>query len=377
MHDMRELLEIGKGEAPPPPYDVDDLVAAGGRRRRRLMAQRIGGVGVVAVGVATFGLLAVNGIVFSGSPTSRPITAQQRPSAPAAVVVPPLTFMFGPYSVGTHRVLVPQEVTTTYQSATIAADYTDASGVKAAAYVGTLTVYRPGVRPPSVFTSGTKVMVNGQPGYANERLQDPVSIVNGSGAYAIQVRATANTLAWQYTANGWAVINSTIQIASDLSHRLTAADEMALAKAFRLGTPTRARIPFTVGHVPSGWTVASVTGRSFTAEELATVTVILAPSASAPDKIRHFADASDGQAAVITLLHQQATRPPDAPKTKKTCNHLESDTDLYCSWGIPYTTYAIVLHDPTSRLSGAELTAIGEGLTFDNFDRPDTWHPVP
>jgi hypothetical protein len=378
MHDMRELLEMGKGEAPPPPYDVDDLVAAGQRRRRRLLAQRIGGVGVVAVGLATFGLLAVNGIVFSdkGAVTPPNVAPVAQPAAPA-VAVPPFTFMFGPYKAGAFRVLVPQEVTTTYQAATIATDYKDAQGKKATSFVGSLTVYRPGVRPPSLFTSGTKVTVNGQPGFANERPQDVTTVINGSGVYGKPPGVMANTLAWQYAANSWAVINSVIELPSDVDHRLTATDERALAEAFRLGPPTPARIPFQAGHLPAGWKLVSISGRSFTAEEMATVTVIFAPAtAAATDRIRHWANASDGQAVVITLLHAQSPPPPDAPKNKKTCNHLETDTDLYCSWTIPHTGYAMVLHDPTTTLSEAELTSIAEGLTFADLNQPKTWHPA-
>jgi len=376
MHDMRELLEIGKGEAPPPPYGVDDLVAAGDRQRRRLLAGRIGGVGVAAVGLATFGLLAVNAMVFSGPPTSRPIIVEQPPTAPT-VDIPPLTFMFGPYRVGAYRVLLPQEVTTTYQTATIATDYTDAQGKKATAYVGTLTLYRPGVRPPASFTSGTKVTVQGLPGYANERAQDTVTVLNGSGVYANPRGVMANTLAWQYAANSWAVIDSVVELLSDAAHQMTAADERALAEAFHLDPASPARIPFKAGHLPAGWQLVSVTGRSFTAEEMALVTVIFAPSSAAgTDKVRHWANAADGQAVVITLLHAQSPPPPDAPKTKKTCNHLETDTDLYCSWTIPHTRYAMVLHDPTTTLSEAELTSIAESLTFADLDRPSTWYPV-
>jgi hypothetical protein len=49
---------------------------------------------------------------------------------------------------------------------------------------------------------------------------------------------------------------------------------------------------------------------------------------------------------------------------------------MYCSWDSPNSRYAVVVHDPTTTLSTAELIAIGERLTFDNLDQPDTWQPV-
>jgi hypothetical protein len=60
----------------------------------------------------------------------------------------------------------------------------------------------------------------------------------------------------------------------------------------------------------------------------------------------------------------------------ETCGQKASDTDMYCSWDIPNSRYAVVVHDPTTTLSTAELIAVGESLTFDNLDQPDTWQPV-
>jgi hypothetical protein len=376
MHDLRELLDTAKGDPPPPRFGVDDIVAAGHRRQRRMLIQRIGAGGVVAAAVATVMVLVGSNLVLS---RHRGIVDQgtvTQPVAPA-VDIPPLTFMFGPYSAGAYRVLPPHEVTLTYQAAYIATDYRDGAGKTATAYIGTLTLYRPGVRPPAVFTTGTKVTVHGQPGFANEREQDLVTVINGSGSYGNPRGIMANTLAWQYAASSWAVIDSVIEIPSDADHRLTAADERALAEKFGLGSPSPARMPFSVGQLPIGWQVVSVSGRNFTSEGIGLVSVIFAPaSAATTDKIRHFAGPADGPAVVITLGHRQLVGPPDAPKHKSTCGHLESSTDLWCSWDIPNTLYYVQLHDPAETLTQAELTAIHQGLTFDDPDNPDTWHPV-
>jgi len=381
MHEIRDLLEIGKGHAPPPPYGVDDIIAAGQRRRRRLLTQRIGSAGFVAVGLAVSGLLVANTAMVSANrpvtpPNVAPPVVAEQPAP--AVAIAPFTFMFDTFSAGGFRVLPPQVVTTTYQDANIVADYKDTNGKAAISYVGTLTVYRPGVRPPAEFLYGTKVTVHGQPGFANEHDQDTYNYVNGGGKFSNAVSARANSLAWQYGANGWAVINSVIELPTDLPHQMTAADERALADAFSLGAPAQARIPLQAGHLPAGWKLASISGRSFTTEDLPSVTVIFAPSSAvAGNTVRHFADPSDGPAVVFTIIHQQVPPPPDAPKTKSTCGYFSSDTDLSCSWDIPDTRYAVVVRDPANTLSETELKAIGESLTFDNLDKPDTWHQIP
>jgi len=370
MHEVRELLEVGKGDAPPSPYGVDDIVAAGRRRRRWTSAGRIGGAGILTAALVALGLFVGNAVTPSSNRTVGNSNVGQQPSA-LNVVIDPLTFAFGGFSAAGYRVLPPQEVTATYQSANIVRDYQDSTGKKAVAFAGTLTVYRPGVRPPAIFTSGAKVTVHGLPGFANVRAQDTLLVSNGGGVDRNPVSAMANTLAWQYGANAWVVINSLIEYPTDVSYRLTAADERALADAFRLGRPSPARIPFQAGYLPPNWTVVSVIGRSFTAEDIAQITVVFAPSSSAgADKIRHFADATDGPAVSINVMHDQAP-PPDAPKTKQDCN-----TDLYCSFAIPNTQYFVVLHDPSATLSTSELLKIGRGLTFDNLELPDTWHPV-
>lgn len=375
MSDLRELFETAKGDAPPPRFGVDDIVAAGRRRRRRQLPLRAGG-GVAAVAVLTAAVLVGNYLLLSPARPAATVPVAAVPAAPV-VAAPPFAFMVGPYTAGGYRVLPADEVTLTYQSATIAVDHPDQTGKTVAAYVGTLTLYRPGVRPPAEFTSGTAVTVNGLPGFADQRQQDARLVANGSGVFDGVPSIMANTLAWQYQSNSWAVINSVIGDPAEAALRLTADAERALAEKFTLGTAVRARIPFTAGYLPAGWKPASVTGRGFTAENAAQVTVVFAPpAATTADRIRHFADAGDGTGVAISITHK-GTRPPDAPTTRTACGPLDSATDLWCSWDIPHTAYVMVVHDPASRLSADELTRIAQGLVFDNLDQPDTWHPVP
>jgi hypothetical protein len=380
MHDIRELLELGKGEAPPPSYGADELIAAAGhRRRRQLLVQRIGGAGVVAVGLATLVLLVANSVLLSGNrsvtePIPDPTSAGQ-PAAPV-IDVPPLTFIFDEYSVGAYRVLRPVVATTTYQEASIVTDFEYPDGQVANAFVGYLTVYRPGVTPPERFLSGTSVMVNGLPGFAEEREQDSTLAINGSSNYPQPHSGIlANTLAWQYAADSWAVINSVVEV-GQLHLRLTEADTRALAEAFTLGTPSPARIPFQAGYLPAGFQVVSVQG-DFSNEDYGMITVIFAPaSAAGTDKIRHFTnDGIDGPAVVINVVNA-GQLPPDAPELSSPhCGTLFTDADITCSWDIG-GGYGVVIRDPASTLTEAEIIQIGASLTFDDLDQPDTWHPV-
>jgi len=381
MHDIRELLEIGKGQAPPSSYGADELIVAGRRRRRLAQVQRMGGVGVLAVGLATFGILAANTIALRGAPGTGQTVPRNEPTLPT-IEIPPLTFMFEGYTAGAYRVLPPQVATTTYQEASIVKDYQDANGQAATAFVGFLTVYRPGVVPPAGYTSGTPVTVNGQPGFVQERSQDHITYFNGFSPSS-QPAFMANILAWQYAEGGWAVINSIIEQPTDSVHRMAAADEQAIAEAFTLGTASPARIPFQAAYLPAGYEVVSIQGRSFGAEDVGMITVVFAPSSAAgTDKVRHFTDdGADGPAVVISIVYV-ASRPPDAPPPGSLpnphCGHLDTDTDLYCSWDVPGTNraYGAVMHDPANTMSQAELIQIGDSLTFDDLEQPDTWHPV-
>jgi hypothetical protein len=371
MNELRKPLDIAMQDAPPLSRGVDDIVNAGHRRWRRRRAQRFGGAGLVAVVVVAAALVIGNNP--RNIPTNHPNTAIQ-PAAPAAPAVarPLFTYVFDAYSAGAFRVERPSTVTLTYQEASIVTDYRDSAGKTVDGFVGSLTVYQPGVTPPAVFTQGTEVMVHGMRGFANERRQDSVTgiaPVNG-------MNIVANTLAWQYDANSWVVINSLIDDPALVGHRLTATDERALADQFTLGTPTSARIPFQATYLPAGWTVVRIDGRGFTgADQAPAINVIFARvSPATAHQIRHYDDPTDGTAVEISVLPRQNPGPPDAPATKKTCIANYGDIDIWCSWDIAHTNYSVVVHDPAMRLSEQELTKIGLGLVFDNLDNPDTWH---
>ena len=66
MHDMREILQMAKGDTPPARDSVEDIIAAGRRRRRRAFAARLGGSGMVAAAVATVAVLVTVNLTVPG-----------------------------------------------------------------------------------------------------------------------------------------------------------------------------------------------------------------------------------------------------------------------------------------------------------------------
>jgi len=81
MYEIRELLEIGKGDAPPLPFEVDDIITAGRRRRRWSTARRIGGAGVAALVLVALGLFVTNPSVLSNDRTTVQPASSRAPLA--------------------------------------------------------------------------------------------------------------------------------------------------------------------------------------------------------------------------------------------------------------------------------------------------------
>jgi hypothetical protein len=103
-----------------------------------------------------------------------------------------------------------------------------------------LTVYQPGAFDPTSIAHAHPVTIDGHPGLeANDPLYS---------------WAASRTLAWQYRTDAWAVINSSSTNANDPS----ATDLRQLAAGLRATPPQTARVPFTMGYVPSGYQLDEV-----------------------------------------------------------------------------------------------------------------------
>jgi hypothetical protein len=370
MPDLHELLEIARSDAPPPRVGVDDIVAAGRRRRRWVLTRRVGGAGVAAVAVVTGIVLVAGNVALSGGgavPAGGP-PAGGAAVRPPAVDVPPFTFTFTAYDVGDYRVLPPIEVSATHQVASVLVDYRTSAGRRASAYVGSLTVYRPGVVPPASYRSGTRLTVRGRDAYVSRQSRTSIVSVQGHTFVATGEPITASALTWQYAEHAWAVVEGQPSVPG---RSLPAEVARRIADRFTLGPPVRARLPFRTGYLPAGATLASVSGQTFAAEDIGMVSVVYTlPVSSAAVGQR---GTSEIAPAVVISIGQQDAPPPDAPRKKERC----SSGDRWCTWPIPGTRFYLAVNDPSKTLTVDELLRIGQGLDFADLDRPETWHPVP
>jgi hypothetical protein len=372
MHDVRELLEIAKADAPAPRLGVDDIVAAGRRRQRWRRGQRLGGFGVAAAAAATAVVLVGGGLVFSnGRPASGTLLGAASPSEPAPTQpapFPPFRFTFSGYTVDNYQVLEPSQVTPGYQVTSIVDPSTGA--------FANLIVYQPGAFDPKEFTGGTKVTVQGRDAYlatAQRSRVGGVTQVGGVTTAQTTAPVTVQRLAFQYAMNAWAVIEP--QAGPPNVPPIAAAAELKLAERFTVNADAAvtATLPFRPGYLPAGWKLLSATGRSLAKDNDGMVTGVYgAPQQwsfsglTAPYDLYFSGRTSRVEISVLWV----DTPPPDAPKHLPTCG------DHFCHRTLPGKTYYVMVQDPAKVLSNAELTKILDGLTFDTIQDNSTWHPV-
>jgi len=378
MRDMHELLQIAREDAPPARYGVDDIVAAGRRRRRWALAQRIGGIGTVAVAVVTAGVLVVANLALSGGTTAQPAVPKapvdgKAPPAPY-VIVPPFSFTFDGYRLDGYRVLPPDQINEGYQRAAIVRDTKDANGKRRADYVATLTVFARGVFAPTKFTSGTKLTVQGREAYQTRLTVKRSHQFNADGEFVNGKDIPYDALAWQYAPDAWAVIEE--EAYQNTPVDLLPATEVALAERFTLRTaaPVAARLPFRAGYLPAGYELLAVDGQSMTAEHRGMVTFVYGRpdgwlnTLTGPVNVQHRRNIPT---VVVSILWVD-TPPPDAKKRTSRCNPGQH----WCMSKLPGGVFYVVAEDPSETLPDAELLKVLDGLDFATIKRPDTWHPV-
>lgn len=268
---MKDVVELVTSESPPLRYTVDQIVATGQRRRqrRRLGWAASGATVLVALGVVvTVAVPSLAGGVPSAtasrhSTATGPAAPGTDPASTAAaqsLTVPtrPFTFSFGGYRVGKLRVTAPIDVSTSYEIASVYSDDLTTND-KAAdpnapppthqdpTLYAYLTLYRPGAYDPTKLVGAKQVTVAGHSGLETS---EP-----GLGGTAI-----IRTLAWQYTANAWAVISAN----STEADKPSAADLRQLAAGLPAAAPTTAKVPLTMGYVPSGYRLDEVAMHAMT-----------------------------------------------------------------------------------------------------------------
>jgi hypothetical protein len=378
MRDMHELLEIARQDAPPARYGVDDIVAAGRRRRRWALAQRIGGIGTVAVAVVTAGVLVAGNLVLSGGSAVQPAvpkaTADKKETPAPYVIVPPFSFTFDGYRMGEFRVLPPDEINAGFQNTAVVRDGKDANGKSEVTYVARLTVFARGVFAPTKFTSGTKLTVQGREAYQTRLTVMRSNRFNRDGEFVDGQAVPYDAMAWQYAPDAWAMIEE--EAYQNAPVDLLPATMVALAERFtpRPAAPVSARLPFRAGYLPAGYELLAVSGQSMTGEHRGMVTFVYGRPDGWLDTLTGpvNVDRRRNVPTVVISLLWVDDPPPDAKKRTSRCNPGQH----WCMSRLPGGEFYVVAEDPSETLSNDELIKVLDGLAFATIKKPDTWHPV-
>lgn len=261
---MQDVVELAISEPPPQPYAVDEIVESGQRlvrRRRRLGRAASGATAVAVLGVvAAVAIPSLSGgaaLTTASTPSGNAGAVSTDLAQTVPAVAQPFTFTFSGYRVGKLRVGQPIDVSTAYELAPVYADglTTNDKAVdpnqpppeRSPTLYAYLVVYGPGAYDPTKLANAQQVIVAGRPGL---EVSNP-----GLGGMAV-----TRTIAWQYDANAWAVINASSSEADDPS----AEDLRQLAAGLRAGSPTAAKVPIRMGYVPSGYRLNEVAMHAMT-----------------------------------------------------------------------------------------------------------------
>ena len=258
---LHEMVDVVTADEPPMAHTADDIVAAGRRaeRRRRAGFASAGAACLVAVAVAgAFALPAAGGRQTTTTNAGTTGTASKAGEAQWGTAEP-FTFTFQGYDAGKFHVQNPIVASTAYQIASVYEDgrttndkpvspnQATGQGKGKTAGVGDptihayLTVYRPGAFDPSGIKNGKSLTVAGH------------KVVEATLPVGLDPKNPTDPgnkeLAWEYTGNAWAVVTSISGDSDDPSF----ADLTALVAGLKPSTPEPAKLPFTVGYVPSGY----------------------------------------------------------------------------------------------------------------------------
>lgn len=247
--ELFELLEEAKADAPPLRYDVDDVVAAGRRLRRR----RTAGWAIAAV-VAVAAAIGVPQIVTRGSARHiQPAPPVVTSPAPGSTVT--FSYTFRGYDAGGYRVSDPRDVDIQGVSAQVRR-----IGATEETFDGaTLEAYLPGLDPLARYPKATITET------------DPIK-----GRRAFFFRANEMPGVGDDEWFGWEYADDAVAFLRPDPYGMPREALRLVAENFVL-TPARpVKLPYKVGHVPSGYRVISVSGSS----------VYMIPTAKAIDRMR-------------------------------------------------------------------------------------------
>ncbi|MCO8268972.1 hypothetical protein M1L60_00040 [Actinoplanes sp. TRM 88003] len=220
---LSDLLETVREDAPAARYTVDDVVAAGRRRRRR----RNTGWAIAAL-LAVFAAVGVPQLV-------------ARPSVPPATPPPPragsLDLLFSGYRSGDLRVGDPEWVSLTNQLASIGREVAPGEYQP----VGRLALYPAGAVPYTMWLTLPR---------------EPAGSIHGHEASFLSVRN--NAMVKSTSLLTWKNADGSMVLMASHENRLSRAEMVRLATAFRVTAPRPARLPFAISWVPPDMRLVAV-----------------------------------------------------------------------------------------------------------------------
>jgi hypothetical protein len=338
MDSLHQLLAEARGELPPTTIDLDRIAARGRKTIKRRRWSMV--AAAVAVTLAAGSLF----------PFVRDEHRATRPARPAPAAPAFATRLHG-FTLGDFQVGASIIVTPGYEVAPILR-----AGVPAPSRLaGSVELYRPGVFDPRVFRTGTPVTIGSAAGFLHV---DVTTVRYGNGQKLAEIRQPA--VAWPYADDAWAVVRSSVDGPPD---GLTADVLRGLASHLELGAPAPVRLPFRVGYVPPGLTMAAAGRislgfvRDTTLGRLGEVTLAPSPSFTG---LTGPADLGG-----VTIVEER--RAAGVPRGAPTCDRYG------CYRGLPGTDLYLGV---TGKFPAAQLRKILDGLTTANPDDQATWYPA-
>ncbi|HEV7962228.1 MAG TPA: hypothetical protein VGP57_06780 [Actinoplanes sp.] len=247
-----DVVDLVTSDAPPLRHTVDEIVDSGRRVERRRRAAW------ATSGVAALAALAVAGAAVLPSLAARPGNNVANKNLPGAAAAPatakftvpadPFTFTFKAFDAGKLHVQDPIVASTAYQIASVYEDGRTTNDRPASAedvakrgsseptLYAYLILYRPGAFNPNAVKDAKWTTVAGHKALEKD----------GPGA---TLDMTHRLLAWQYSDNAWAVLETHSNGADDPS----AQDLQGVVSALVPSKPAPARLPFTMSYVPAGY----------------------------------------------------------------------------------------------------------------------------
>jgi hypothetical protein len=336
MSDMRQLFDTARGDLPPAPFTVDQITEAGRRgMRRRRLARAVSAVGAAA---AVLVVAAVGIPIRRGEP---PVPADPAPRIAA------FTDTITGFTVGGLRVSGTLEATPGYETAAI---------VRAQNVVGLLTVFRPGAFDPSAYESGTPVQVGGHDAYARVFAAmlplDSPNVIDGRVVTGRQAELPA--VAWQWASGAWA----TVVARQDGPPGMTAGDVRTVATRVEPATTgSAATLPYKIGFLPAGWTLAAAGRHQVTAA------------------------GDDGEISRAYLLRDPTFtgltgRPTLSQGILITVHTGTVSGSEHHEVTIPGSDYHVEVADESNTLGASTVERIAHSLTFADPARPASWYPA-